>query len=341
MANSGSPPATPASPRGLSAAALPGAGILALLLLLAFGRPPDDSFFWRTVFDLGHVPLFGVIGLLTLWIVRHVAAPHAGEWAQVVLALLATGVLSLLTEIAQIGQPGRQAEVGDAINNLTGAVCFVAIAAALRPGPWRAAGEAGKAASRLVLAAAVLALAIAFSPLATVAWSYAARNSKFPVVAELGAAWQAPLTSAPSAQLERVDPPDGWEDMKGRIVTRVRFLDSPWPGVTVREPWPDWSGYGRLRFRVWSDMPDPVQLNVRIDDGVRTRAFKDRYDGSVIVVPGANDFSIPLETVRRAPKERQMDLGRVSQFFFFTSRPERPLELYFSDVWLEAEWEEK
>jgi len=341
MATPGPPSATAADSRGPAAAALPAAGILALLLLLAFGRPPDDSFLWRTVFDLGHVPLFGAIGLLTLWIVRHVAAPAAGEWAQVVLALLATAVLSLITEIAQIGQPGRQAEVGDALNNLTGAVCFVAIAAAMRPGPWRAAGEAGQPAARLVLAAAVLALAIALSPLATVTWSYAARSSKLPVVAQLGAAWQAPLTSAPSVQLERVAPPQAWEAVKGETVTRMRFLDSPWPSVTVREPWPDWSGYARLRFRVWSDVSDPVQLNIRVDDVVRTRAYKDRYEGSVIVVPGANDFAIPLDTVRRSPQDREMDLARVSQFFFFTSRPERPLELYFSDVWLEEDWEEE
>lgn len=334
------PEPTSAPPRGLAAAALPAAGVLALLLLLAFGRPPDDSFLWRTVYDLGHVPLFGVIGLLLLWIVREVVAPRAGEWAQVVLALLATAVLSLVTEVAQIGQAGREASVGDAVNNLTGAVCFLAIATAFRPAAWRPAGEAGPAAARLVLVGAILALAVAFSPLAGVAWSYAARSARVPVVAELGASWQGPFTSAPSAQVDRVPAPEGWEAMDGEDVARVRFLDSPWPGVTVREPWPDWSGYDHLRFRVWSDLEGPVQLNVRIDDAVRTRAFRDRYDGSVIVMPGANDFSIPLATVRQAPKGREMDLSDVSQFFLFTSRPETPFDLYFSEVWLAPAWEE-
>lgn len=326
--------------RRLTAAALPAAGVLALLLLLALGKLPDDSFLWRTVYDLGHVPLFGAIALLVLWIVRRVVAPQAGEWEQVMLALLATAVLSLVTEVAQIGQPGRDADVGDAIHNLTGAVCFVAIAAALRPGPWRAAGQAGLMASRLVLVGAVLALAIAFSPMASVAGAYTTRSAKVPVLAELGAEWQAPLTSVPDAHVDRVPAPRDWEGMQGRTVARVRFLDAPWPGIAIREPWPDWSGYDRLRFRVWSDLPGPVQLNVRIDDVIRTRAWKDRYDGSVIVTPGANDFSIPLATVREAPRDRTMDLSRVSQFFFFTSRPESPLELYFSDVWLEAAWEE-
>ncbi len=319
--------------------ALPAAGILALLMLLAFGRPPNDSLLWRTVYDLGHVPLFGVIGLLMLWIVRQVLAPGAGVWAQLILALLATAVLSLVTELAQIGQAGRDASVGDAVNNLTGAVCFLAIAAALTPRAWRGAAEAGPLASRLVFLGAVLALAIAFSPLATVAWSYAMRSARLPVIAELGSSWQAPLISATTTEIRRVPAPPGWTAREGEEVARVRFLDAPWPGVTVREPWPDWAGYSRFRFSVWSDLEEPVQLNLRVDDGTRTRAWRDRYDGSVIVMPGANDFTIPLDTIRSGPREREMDLSDVSQFFLFTSRPARPFELYFSDVWLESPWE--
>ncbi|MEJ2513615.1 MAG: hypothetical protein P8080_02455 [Gammaproteobacteria bacterium] len=331
-------PATSAG-EGLRAMVLPAGGILALLLLLAFGRPPSDSLFWRTVYDLGHVPLFGLIALLMLRIIRRGLAPEAGLWTQLVLALLATAVLSLVTELAQIGQAGRDASVGDAVNNLTGAVCFLAIAAALNPAAWETAEEAGPLASRLVFLGAVLALAIAFAPLASVAWSYGMRSARLPVIAELGSSWQAPLTAAGSVLVQRVPAPPGWTGMQGEEVARVRFLDTPWPGVTVREPWPDWTGYSQFRFRVWSDLENPVQLNLRVDDGTRTRAWRDRYDGSVIVMPGANEFTIPLDTIRSGPRNRQMDMSRISQFFLFTSRPEHPFELYFSDVWLDSPWE--
>jgi hypothetical protein len=62
---------------------------------------------------------------------------------------------------------------------------FIAIAAALRPGPWRGLGEDGPIAARLVLVAASLALLLAFLPLAGVAWSYGMRYAAFPVVADL------------------------------------------------------------------------------------------------------------------------------------------------------------
>lgn len=319
------------------ALAWPAAGVLALLLLLGVGRPPDDSLAWRTVYDLGHVPLFGCIALFLLRIIRILGPPHRPAWADFLLALLATVVLSLASEAAQVGQPGREASVGDALNNLTGAICFLAIASAFRPALWRGLGAEGRPAARLVLVAAVLALAVAMSPLVTVAWHYAMRRAAMPVVAEMGSRWQMPFTSAPRASIERVPGPAEWAARAGEPVARVRFLDAAWPGVTVREPWPDWSGYAQLRFEVWSELEAPVELALRIDDGIRIRDYGDRYNGSLIVMPGANDFALPLSTLKGAPRDRQMNLADIAQLVLFTRRPVEPFELYVSDLWLEPE----
>lgn len=321
---------------------LPAAGIAGLLLLLAIGRPPDDSFAWRTVYDMGHVVLFGVVALLVLrllWQLGEERRPLG--WGHYLVALMATAAVSLVSELLQVGQPGRDASVGDALNNLTGAIGFLAIAAALRPALWGALGAEGRTASRFVLAVAVLVLVVALSPLAAVAWHYAMRRAAVPVVAEFGAAWQAPFTSAPRAEVSRAPPPPGWTGRR-RPAARVQFLDSPWPGVSIREPWPDWRGYSVLRLQVYSELEEPVELAMRIDDGHRVREYKDRFNGSFIVVPGLNDFIIPLSTIRNAPRNRTMDLGRVAQIILFTRRPDQPFDVYLGEMWLEtAEGEEK
>jgi hypothetical protein len=319
------------------AIAWPAAGVLALLLLLAVGRPPDDSLAWRTVYDLGHVPLFGSIALFLLRIFRILRPPHRRPWVDFLLALLATVVLSLASEAAQVGQPGREASVGDALNNLTGAICFLAIAASLRPRLWNALDVEGRPTARLVLVAAVLALAVALSPLVTVAWHYAMRRAAVPVVVEMGSRWQLPFISAPRATVERVQAPGQWAARSGKPVARVLFLDAAWPGVTVREPWPDWSDYATLRFDVWSELTAPVELALRVDDGNRIRDYGDRYNGSLIVMPGANEFALSLSTLMGAPRDRQMNLADIAQLVLFTRRPGEPFELYISDVWLERE----
>lgn len=330
------PPPRPADSQRWPQLAPPLLGIVALMLFLTLGRPPSDAYGWRTLFDLGHVPLFGVTALLMLRVVRVLRAGRPPESADFVLALLATAVLSLVSEAAQIGHPQRDATIGDAASNLLGAACFLAIAAARRPGPWRSLGQDGPIAARLVLLAAGLALLLAFLPLAGVAWHYGMRYAAFPVVADLTRGWQQPFLSVARSELAQVPAPAGWTEQSGRRVARLMFRDAPWPGFTVREPRPDWSGYELLRFQVWSELEAPVEIVLRVDDGRRDRPHSDRYNGSLIVTPGLNDFSVPLATIARGPRARLMDLSDISQFILFSRRPDEPFELYFSPIWLEG-----
>jgi len=316
---------------------LPALGIVALMLFLALVRPPGDAYGWRMLFEIGHVPLFGVAGLLMLRIVRVRRGAAVATPADFLIALLATAILSLAAEALQVFQPGRDANLGDAGKNLLGTVCFLAIAAATRPRLWRRLGEDGPMAAGMVLVAAALTLALALAPAVGVAWHYAQRAAAFPVLADFTAAWQAPFLSPGRSELESVSAPSGWEEMAGREVSRVTFLDAPWPGVTVREPWPDWSAYAALRFQVWSELEHPVEIVLRVDDTHRERDHADRFNGSFIVLPGRNDFSIPLDTIAAGPRQRRLDLADISQFILFSRRPGEPFALYFSPVWLEGE----
>jgi len=314
----------------------PALGVVALMLFLVLGRPPSDAYGWRMLFEIGHVPLFGVTALLMLRIVRLMRGRAQPDRVDFLIALLATTVLSLVAEAAQLLQPGRHANVGDAISNLTGAVGFIAIAAAMQPGLWKRLGRDGPLAARLVLACAVLALGLAITPLFGVAWSYGMRAAGFPVVADLAARWQRPFLGVGRSELARVPAPGGWTEQAGRKVARLTFLDAPWPGITVREPYPDWSGYETLRFQVWSELEAPVEIVLRVDDTHRDRPHRDRFNGSFIVTPGVNDFTVPLETIARGPRERTLDVGDISQLILFSRRPDEPFELYFSEFWLEG-----
>lgn len=329
----------PAAPPDWRHLAPPALGIVALVLFLALARPPSDAYGWRTVFEIGHVPLFGCAGLLMLRLVQLLRGSPAPAAVDLLIALLATTVLSLATEALQVFLPGRDANVGDAAKNLVGVVTFLALVAALRPALWQGLGKDGAVAARLVLAGAVLTLLLALAPVAGIAWHYAQRAAALPVVADFTRSWQRPFLSLGRSELEQARAPDGWHEMKGRPVSRLTFLDAPWPGITVREPYPDWSGYRALEFQVWSELEQPVELVLRVDDTHRARAHADRFNGSFIVVPGLNDFSVPLETIASGPRDRELDLRHVSQFILFSRRPGEPFSLYLGPFRLVGEAE--
>ncbi len=107
------------------------------------------------------------------------------------------------------------------------------------------------------------------------------------------------------------------------------------PGIIVREPYPDWTGYEVVRFQVYSALTETRPIVLWIEDEAHNDRRRDRYEHAFKVVPGLNDFSVPLESVRDAPAGRQMALDRITFMMLFTRRPTDTFELYLGDVWLE------
>jgi len=134
---------------------------------------------------------------------------------------------------------------------------------------------------------------------------------------------------------EVVPAPAGWQARSGEPVTRVTFRPRPWPGIIVREPYPDWTGYRTLRFQIYSELDRrrPVVLWIE-DEGHKDRR-SDRYERVFDVEPGLNDYSVPLAEIASAPAGRAMVMSRISFMMLFTRRPSETFVLYVGDIWLE------
>ena len=309
------------------------AGVVFLLWVLVTGRPPRPTLMWTEAYDLGHIPLFGVMAVLLLEASRALLGNRRlSEGNHYLVAFVTVAVISLLSELAQLGMPGREAQARDALHNMIGAGCFLALRAA-----WDRRHVTGGEAvhRRLLIAAAVLVLLLAFWPLFVLGWHYAMRTAALPVIADFESTWQQPFIYAPRVDREVVPAPAGWRERSGRPVTRVTFRPRPWPGIIVREPYPDWTGYQTLRFQVYSELPETRPVVLWIEDEDHNDRRSDRYERTFRMGPGVNDIAVPLANIRRAPAEREMVLSRISFMMLFTRRPSEPFELYFGDVWLE------
>lgn len=304
-----------------------------LLWLLAVGKPPRPTLFWAELYNLGHIPLFGLIALLALEVSRGLLAnPASGQVTHYLAAFVMAALISLVSEILQLGVEGREAEVQDAVHDLIGAICFLAIRSGFDAELW---SEKAMPQRGFLIGAAGLALFVAAWPLVALGWHYGMRAAAFPVVVDFDSRWQQPFISSPRADLGRKEAPTAWRHRTGDMVSVIRFRHARWPGVTIREPYPDWSGKSLLRLQIYSPSEESVKLTLRIDDVEHNQEHKDRFNRTFSIEPGLNDLAVTLDDVRRAPADREMDMRRVAQLILFTNRPSEPFELLISDVWLE------
>lgn len=308
-------------------------GIVLLLWALLAGRPPRSTLLWHEIYNLGHIPLFGMFALVVLEMSRAgLRRLPPDSWIHYGIALAATVIVSIATELAQLDMAGRQAEVQDAFHNIIGGLCFLGLRASLDTRLWQPDRSRLR---RWVAVGAAMALLISFWPLMSLGWHYGMRAAAFPVLVDLDSRWQGPFLGSPRAHLDKVQAPAGWQQRKNQKVVAVRFYAAPWPGVSVHEPYPDWSAFSRLRLDVYSELAEPVELILRIDDARHNNQYRDRFNRTFTIEPGLNEIGVSLRDVADAPAGRPLDIRDIAQMILFTRRPEAPFTLYFSEIWLE------
>ena len=100
--------------------------------------------------------------------------------------------------------------------------------------------------------------------------------------------------------------------------------------MSLIHPYPDWSGWRALAFRVYLDEPDALQVNVVDRDHDET--YEDRFNGSYDLPAGWSEVEIPLDAVVKGPAKRALDLERVDAVTWFLLDVEHPRTIRLDDV---------
>ena len=309
---------------------------IALVALQVFVGAPNRYLLWTTLFDAGHTPLFGLltVALLQTAFVLLVPAGLPRLWGYPIAFVIATG-LAGATEAIQMAGP-RDADPGDLMRNLLGAAAAVVICYAFdrkRPAHGRHLRPV------LVLVAAAL-VAYAFLPLGRLIPALLGRNAAFPALCEFGGAWEKTFVLGRDADLEIVPPPAGWArplqgNEREQLVGLLTYRSADYPALHLKEPYPDWTGYDRLVFDVYSDLPEPVELILRIDDEKWAADHRDAFNRVLTIHPGAQQFVVTVSDIRHGPRERQLNLKRIRNLILFANRPQEPLSIYVDSFRLE------
>ncbi|MCG3169199.1 MAG: hypothetical protein CALGDGBN_00712 [Pseudomonadales bacterium] len=291
--------------------------LVAILAPLLFLGGPDfhSPRSFRLAWQLGHPLLFfGMVAAVTA-IPRLRGIPFLRLFA---LATALALVLGGAIELAQ-GLWGRERSLSDLRLDVIGA--------------WAGAVWAGRGGSRTrqTLRAAVgwgsllLLAAVDVRPLAVALVDEHQARRSFPLLSGFHTDLEVQRWRA-DGRMTLVPPPDG----EGGGALRVSLAPAVYSGFRMQYFPRDWRGYHALRLRVFTE--ENQKLACRIHDVWHDQRHADRFNRSLVLVPGWNLVEIALAEVEAAPAGRTMDMSRIAEFGCFIVRPARPVVLQIAAV---------
>jgi VanZ family protein len=311
--------------------------ITLLATLVVFKGLPNTTIFMHVLHKTGHPLAFGLMSLLVLSLLtglRSMAASPA--WFPYVAAFVITVAIGAATEIAQLFTH-RDAQVVDVLRDAIGATaCLTGHAAFF--GSRRAARPAG---IRLVFAAvALVAAIIAMAPLAWCLAAYAVRDAKFPVILENPSRLDMYFVSTEADNLSVTAlPGDGTKEAAGKNdakVVRVALDHGQYPGLSIDEPYPRWSGYRTLAVDIANPGQSDLPIVIRAHDRRHDHKYTDRFNRDyVIAAKSRTTILIPLHDIQHGAKGRLLDLDAIAGIIVFALGPVPDGAFFVSKIWLQ------
>ncbi|WP_347331700.1 hypothetical protein [Marinimicrobium locisalis] len=269
----------------------------------------------RELWNQGHWLFFSC---LFFWWQARWPLPHPRQWLLVTLVVL---VMSAVIEGAQT-LVGRQAGWNDVLCNVTGTWLGLF---------W------GQHASRRVWMGRILAAGLVLwqvKVVLVVGLAQWQQQHQFPVLGNFESRLALPFWEG---AVERVPAPVA----EGQYSLAVKLGGDPntrYSGVHLKQLVGNWRGYQALKLSLYNPDESPLALTLRINDTRHDRgegAFKDRYNGRLLLQPGWNEFRIALRDVERAPEQRAMNMASVERLMLFASGLEHSRWIYLDNLRLE------
>ena len=291
-------------------------------VLLFVGPGKADMRSLDRVWDLGHIPAFGLFAYLL--VTRRAQMVQQSFGRQLLVCLLVILPASCLIEIMQAAI-GRTFSLHDIIKNLIGTVVALIFFSPAR-------ATLRKKTIGCLRIAAIAALLIATTPvaIALIDETFARRN--FPVLSDFETPFERDRWS--DRQDLRID-----RQIKSQGAASLRIGLQPlvYSGARIGYFPRDWRGFKLLSVDLYNPDSDPIQLTVRVNDKAhnqRGHHFHDRFNRTYILEQGWRTIAIPIEDIRLAPRSRTMDLHDMSDFMVFTALLSGPRTLYLDNLHL-------
>lgn len=307
------------------------------VITVMFVQLPCNSLLCREIQNSGHVILFALMTQALMAMMRNSCIATARHW--LIDFAIAGGVMVALAVLTELGQliTQREPSLSDVLRDCAGVAVGLGLYAFFDPSVL-SMKQPGRLLITSLLLAALCLLAICFYPVMNIALASWQRDQAFPVIADFGARWTHSFVQLNQASLMPAIAATGFtatESGAQRRVAQLTLNPGAYPGISIVEPYPDWSGYQTLSLDLYSPHARPINLVLRIDDERHDQAYADRFNRSLTLRPGHNRIQIPLREIAEAPARRAMDMKRIASLMLFAVDVDEVIRLYPAMIRLE------
>jgi len=293
--------------------------VVGVCVVVAVAAPDPDRYQRSLVglHDFLHVPGFAVVVASLFFGLSRTPFALGGRRKRLILAFTGALTIGVAVELIQ-AMWGGDADPWDVVRDAVGAVTALLVIAS--------AGRDLRLLRRWALRFAAMAVVAPFLvPTVAALVDEARARRQFPILADFRApselgrfAW----SSWSSAVLERADGSGG-----GTPALHLSLSPGKYPGLTFKFFPRDWRGWREFVVVCTNPGAAPFPITIRIDDIAHNHDYSDRYNRTFGLTPGRNEIRIPLSDVQSAPRDRKLDLARVSSVILFAYELREPRTL--------------
>ncbi|MEM7610320.1 MAG: hypothetical protein AAF270_01495 [Pseudomonadota bacterium] len=245
--------------------------------------------------NAGHIPLFGLVSLIVLRLMRGTRRPLLNT---VIGCLLIAGVAEL-SQFVFGGEPDWR----DGFSDLIGIALFLSAARLATTHP------VGAAKRGLML----LLIALSLAPMSYWLLQWGLKRAAAPCLTSSHWQWMSPLYRPDHASFSPSlrDP--------GQIV--MTFDSQQYAGMTLTDPMTDWREFDYLALTVFAAAGSEGDLTLRVHDVRHSHEFSDRFNETLTLSTRPTTHRISLNDIRDAPANRRIDLAQIRELKVFRTSP--------------------
>jgi VanZ family protein len=293
-----------------------------LLFLFVDGPTAESARSYLRGWDLGHILLFFIAGILFLTDFRKYFRDNF--YYHLLIIMIFSLVLGILTELIQV-RFHRSPDLGDLVRDLLGAALAIAFFSPRRH-------ENSKVVVQAIQSFLILLALVEIYPLSRVLFDERIVKKHFPVISDFETPfekdrWQHEKPLKVETEIVR----------NGSHAMRVQLTSAKYSTVSIRYFYPDWRGYNIFHFSIFNSGTDTLMMVCRINDRRHYnlgQQYNDRFNRRVNAVPGWNDYSFSITEIVKAPVSRRMDIKNIDLICFFSMELANPRDIYIDHLYL-------